>query len=72
MDGSFRITVYEPEVAILKVPHRLKDDAISLLRSVDRVGGRPCMVETLSTSGTIKTLKDRYLRKGSVARMTWE
>ncbi len=72
MDGGFRITVYEPEVAILKVPHTLKDDAIALLASVDRVAGRACRVETLRTSGTIKTLKDRYLRAESVARKTWE
>ncbi|MGD9962313.1 MAG: Rpp14/Pop5 family protein [Thermoplasmata archaeon] len=72
MDGGFRITVYEPEVAILKVPHRLKDDAIALLASVDRVAGRPCKVETLKTSGTIKTLKEKYLRKESVARKSWE
>ena len=72
MDGGFRITVYEPEVAILKVPHMLKDDAISLLASVDRVAGQACRVETLQTSGTIKTLKERYLRKESVARKTWE
>lgn len=72
MDGGFRITVYEPEVAILKVPHLLKDDAIALLKSVDRIAGRQCRVETLQTSGTIKTLKDRYLRKESVARRTWE
>ena len=72
MDGGFRITVFEPEVAILKVPHKLKDDAIALLACVDRVAGRPCKVETLKTSGTIKTLKDRYLRQESVARKTWE
>ncbi len=72
MDNGFRITVYEPEVAILKVPHELKDDAIALLVSVDRVSGRPCKVETLKTSGTIKTLKDKYLKEEAVARKTWE
>jgi RNase P/RNase MRP subunit POP5 len=72
MEGSFRITVYEPEVAILKVPHKLKDDAIGLLVSVDRVAGRRCKVRTLKTSGTIKTLKSKYVPKGSVARKTWE
>lgn len=72
MDNSFRITVYEPEVAILKVPHMLKEDAISLLSSIDRVAGRPCRVETMRTSGTIKTLKEMYLRKGSAALKNWE
>ncbi len=68
VDGRFRITVYEPHVAILKVPHVLKDDAIEVLASVDRVAGRPCRVETLLTSGTIKTLKERYLGEGSRGR----
>ena len=72
VEGAFRITVYEPEVAILKVPHKLKDDAIDLLKSVDSVNGRRCKVETLRTSGTIKTLKVKYVREGSVARRTWE
>src|SRR3989339_1452601 len=70
MDGGFRITVYEPEVAILKVPHMLKDDAISLLASVDRVAGQGCRGERLQNSGTIKKLKERNLRKESVARKT--
>jgi RNase P/RNase MRP subunit POP5 len=72
MDSAFRITVYEPEVAILKVPHMLKEDAVTLLLSVDTVAGRPCTVETLRTSGTIKTLKEKYLRKGSAALKNWE
>jgi len=58
----FRITVFEPEVAILKVPHDLKEEAIKVLGSVDSVRGAPCRVVTLKTSGTIKTLKEKYLR----------
>ncbi|MCU0859732.1 MAG: Rpp14/Pop5 family protein [Thermoplasmata archaeon] len=61
LGDRFRITVFEPEVGILKVPHRLKDDAIEVLASVDSVRGRPCRVTTLRTSGTIKTLKEKYL-----------
>ena len=58
---SFRITVYEPKLGILKVPHTLKEAAIEVLTSIDSVDGRPCKVSTLKTSGTIKTLKDKYL-----------
>jgi len=69
LGDRFRITVFEPEVGILKVPHTLKDDAIEVLSSVDSVRGRPCRVETLKTSGTIKTLKEKYLPgKGSGPR----
>ena len=57
---SFRITVFEGDFGILKVSHRFKDDAIEMLTSVDSVEGTPCKVITLKTSGTIKTLKEKY------------
>jgi len=60
LDGSFRITVFERNFGILKVPHTLKDDAIRVLKSVDHVKGIACTVDTLRTSGTIKTLKQKY------------
>ncbi|UCE80547.1 MAG: Rpp14/Pop5 family protein [Methanobacteriota archaeon] len=58
---SFRLTVFEHGLGILKVPHRLKDDAIALLRSIDSVRGLRCEITTLKTSGTIRKLKDEYL-----------
>ena len=60
LDGSFRITVFERNFGILKVPHTLKDEAIRVLKSVDHVKGVACSVDTLRTSGTIKTLKQKY------------
>jgi RNase P/RNase MRP subunit POP5 len=57
---SFRITVFENNFGILKVPHRLKDEAIKVLGSVDSIRGSPSRVTTLKTSGTIKTLKLKY------------
>ena len=60
LGGAFRITVFEGNFGILKVPHTLKDEAIRVLKSVDRVRGTPCTVDTLLTSGTIKTLKEKY------------
>lgn len=68
LGDRFRITVFEPEVGILKVPHKLKEDAIEVLSSVDSVRGRPCRVTTLRTSGTIKTLKEKYLPGGPSAK----
>ena len=58
--NSFRITVFEGGFGILKVPHTLKDEAIRVLRSVDSVKGSACKVVSLKTSGTIRTLKEKY------------
>ena len=58
--NSFRITVFEGDFGILKVPHCLKDDAIRMLQSVGSIGGRGYRVTTLKTSGTIRTLKEKY------------
>jgi len=60
MGDSFRITVFENNFGILKVPHRLKEEAIKVLGSVEAVRGSPSKVTTLKTSGTIKTLKTKY------------
>ena len=61
---SFKLTVFERGLGILKVPHNLKEDAIALLNSVDAVNGLRCEVTTLKTSGTIRKLKDEYLVDG--------
>lgn len=60
MANSFRITVFEGDFGILKVPHKLKDEAIEVLRSVNSIKGAACSVVTLKTSGTIRTLKEKY------------
>ncbi len=58
--NSFRITVFEGDFGILKVPHILKEDAIKVLNSIDSIKGTSCKVESLKTSGTIRTLKEKY------------
>lgn len=58
-DG-FRVTVFEGDFGILKVRHFLKDDAITALAALNSIKNRPCKVTTLKTSGTIKTLKEKY------------
>lgn len=60
LQDSFRITVFEGDFGILKVPHRFKEDAIEALSSIEDVRGVPVKVTTLKTSGTIKTLKEKY------------
>jgi RNase P/RNase MRP subunit POP5 len=68
LGDRFRITVFEDDFGILKVPHFLKADAIGVLSSVDSVRGLPCRVVTLKTSGTIKTLKDKYVKERPAKR----
>jgi len=60
LDDQFRITVFGGGFGILKVPHKLKDEGIAVLQSVDIIGDEACSVKTLRTSGTIKTLKVKY------------
>jgi len=63
LGNSFRITVFSGDFGILKVPHTLKDEALQVLSSLDSVGGVACKVTTLKTSGTIRTLKEKYKDK---------
>ncbi|UCE91274.1 MAG: hypothetical protein JSV90_07645 [Methanobacteriota archaeon] len=58
---SFRLTVFERGIGILRVPHIRKDDAIALIRSISSVRGMRCDLRTLKTSGTIRKLKGIYL-----------
>jgi len=60
LGDSFRITVFEGDFGILKVPHKLKENALTVLTSMNSVKGVPCKVVTLKTSGTIRTLKEKY------------
>jgi len=57
---AFRITVFERGFGILKVRHIMKDEAIATLSSLVSVKGSPCKVIPMKTSGTIKTLKEKY------------
>jgi RNase P/RNase MRP subunit POP5 len=50
-DRSWRLTVYEDEVGILRVPHRDADEA---RRALGDEGADP-----ITTSGTIKAAKER-------------
>ncbi len=60
LENQFRITVFGGGFGILKVPHRLKEEGIAVLNSIDSIGGEACTINTLKTSGTIKTLKAKY------------
>ena len=58
---SFRLTVFERGIGIIRVPHVRKDDAIALIQSISSVRGVPCKLTSLKTSGTIRKLKEQYL-----------
>jgi RNase P/RNase MRP subunit POP5 len=62
LGDSFRLTVFERDIGILKVPHTMKDLTIEVLRSVNTVRGGTCTLTTLKTSGTIRKLKEEYLK----------
>jgi RNase P/RNase MRP subunit POP5 len=61
LGDSFRLTVYERGIGMLRVPHKMKDHAIEVLRSVESVRGVECTLTTLRTSGTIRKLKHEFL-----------
>jgi RNase P/RNase MRP subunit POP5 len=58
------LTVFENNQGILRCVHTAKDEAITILNSIEHVGrGREKVrVETLGTSGTIKKAKLRFLK----------
>jgi len=62
LGDSFRLTVFERDIGILKVPHTMKDLTIEVLRSVNTVRGGTCTLTTLKTSGTIRKLKEACLK----------
>ncbi|MGB2825890.1 MAG: Rpp14/Pop5 family protein [Thermoplasmata archaeon] len=62
LGDSFRLTVFERDIGILKVPHTMKDEAIKVMRSVDTARGGRCTLTTLKTSGTIRKLKEACLK----------
>ncbi len=56
------LTVFDAPrgIGVVRVKHTDKGKAIELLNSVNSIGGREVKVVTLRTSGTIKTLRERY------------
>ena len=56
------LTVYDGGYGIVKCRHNQKDDVIAFLQSLDWVGheSNKIKIETIKTSGTIKTLKTYF------------
>ncbi len=57
-----QLTVFDAPrgIGVVRVKHTDKERAIELLSSIKSIGGRDVRVVTLRTSGTIKTLRERY------------
>ena len=57
------LTVFEPKrgIGVVRVRHTDKEATIDLLNSITAIGGRTVKVITLRTSGTLKTLRQRYM-----------
>jgi len=64
------LTVFDAArgIGVVRVKHTDKDRAIDLLNSIKKVDGREIKMVTLRTSGTIKTLRERYKLPASKRR----
>ncbi|HEB37639.1 MAG TPA: hypothetical protein ENI14_03145 [Thermoplasmatales archaeon] len=57
---GLRLTRFNGREGIVHCYHLYKDDVISLLRSIERIGNQRVKIETTGTSGTIKSLTKKY------------
>jgi RNase P/RNase MRP subunit POP5 len=54
---------FDGEMGILRCNHVEKENIIKLLRSIRNVSSRKVEIETVGTSGTIKSLVSKYMNK---------
>ena len=57
---GLRLTRFNGREGIVHCYHLYKDDVIGLLRSIERIGNQRVKIETIGTSGTIKSLNKKY------------
>ena len=53
---------FDGEKGIVKCNHTEKDNTIDLLRSIDEISLKKVKIETLGTSGTIKSLNKKHMK----------
>jgi RNase P/RNase MRP subunit POP5 len=58
---GFFVTRFQNNTGILRCNHTEKNRAITLLRSIQHVNTKKVEIETLGTSGTIKSLIKKHL-----------
>ena len=54
---------YDNEEGIVRCKHTDKETTIKLLKSINRISDKKVIIETLGTSGTIKSLVRKYIKK---------
>lgn len=56
---KYRIVSYnrETKLGILKVNHKFVKEAIKVLRSISKVDNMPVIIDTLRTSGTLRSIR---------------
>jgi len=55
------LTRFDGEKGIVRCNHIEKDNTIKLLRSIKNIGLKKVSIETLGTSGTIKSLIKKHM-----------
>ena len=58
-DMGIRLIKFNGENGILRCSHIEKDNAIKLLKSINKISSNKVEIETVRTSGTIKTLEKK-------------
>ena len=57
------LTRFDGTKGIVKCNHVEKENTIRLLKSISRISSHEVKIETIATSGTIKTLVEKHMRK---------
>ncbi len=60
---GLRLIRFDGEMGIMRCNHLEKENTIKLLRSIKSVSSKKVEIETLGTSGTIKSLVSKHMNK---------
>jgi len=60
---GLRLIRFDGVKGILRCNHVEKDDTIKLLKSIKSISSEKVEIETVGTSGTIKSLISKYMNK---------
>jgi len=60
---GLRLIRFDGEMGIIRCNHLEKENTINLLRSIKSVSSKKVEIETLGTSGTIKSLVSKHMNK---------
>ena len=64
ISGYFDLIRFAENLGILRAPHKMKEDAINMLKNIKRIKGKRVIIYPLKTSGTIKGLLRRLREMG--------